>query len=90
MIISDLNYLETAEASAVVGGIFFGKLNSKVTAELYVKERFDIKKNLDSKVDVKGNLATAEAEAFGKDTLTQTFATVVEDKYSASTSIAAA
>ncbi|MEG4045521.1 MULTISPECIES: hypothetical protein [unclassified Microcoleus] len=90
MIISDLNYLETAETSAVVGGIFFGKLNSNVYANLNVKERFDVDKIYTQYVDVKGNLATAQSEAFGKDTSTQIFTTVVEGKYSASTGFSAA
>ncbi|TAG88238.1 MAG: hypothetical protein EAZ18_22780 [Oscillatoriales cyanobacterium] len=61
MIISDLNYLETAETS-VVGGFNLG---------------YDF-----------SNLATAEADAYGSDTLTQTFA-VVYPWSSTSVSIAA-
>lgn len=90
MIISDLNYLETAETSAVVGGIFFGNLDSDVYAELDVKERFDVQKLYKQYVDIKGNLATAQSEAFGKNTSTQIFTTVVEGKYSASTGFSAA
>ncbi|MEG4045522.1 MULTISPECIES: hypothetical protein [unclassified Microcoleus] len=90
MIISDLNYLETAETSAVVGGIFFGRLNSNVNAKLNVKERFDVDKIYTQYVDVTGNLATAQSEAFGKNTSTQIFTTVVEGKYSASTGFSAA
>ncbi|AFZ10256.1 hypothetical protein Osc7112_6065 [Oscillatoria nigro-viridis PCC 7112] len=90
MIISDLNYLETAETSAVVGGIFFGQLDSDVDAKLNVKERFDVQKIYKQYVDVKGNLATAQSEAFGKNTSTQIFTTVVEGKYSASTGFSAA
>ncbi len=71
MIISDLNYLETAETS-VVGGFNLGYDFSKI----YFSEYFSIKKDVVSKTTVKGNLATAEADAYGKDTLTQTFATV--------------
>ncbi|GAX39889.1 hypothetical protein NIES4075_08510 [Tolypothrix sp. NIES-4075] len=70
MIISDLNYLEATEGSAVVGGINFGNEKSYVYASEYVK----IKKDIDAKADVKGNIATAEAEAYGNNTLTQTFA----------------
>jgi len=90
MIISDLSYLETAETSAVVGGIFFGKLDSDVNAKLDVKERFDIIKNYQQNVDIKGNLATAQSEAFGQNTSTQIFTTVVEGQYSASTGFSAA
>jgi hypothetical protein len=71
MIISDLNYLETAETS-VVGGF-----NRKYDfSNIYFSEYFSIKKDVVSKTYVKGNLATAEADAYGSDTLTQTFATV--------------
>jgi hypothetical protein len=66
MIISDLNYLETAETSAVVGGIYFGGRNSNVNANLNVKERFDVQKIYKQYVNIKGNLATAESEALGK------------------------
>ncbi|MEG3907178.1 hypothetical protein Q5691_13750 [Microcoleus sp. w1-18aA5] len=90
MIISDLNYLETAETSDVVGGIFFGRLNSRVKAELDVKERFDVDKIYTQFVDIKNNLATAQSEAFGKNTSTQIFTTVVEGEYSASTGFSAA
>jgi hypothetical protein len=71
MIISDLNYLETAETS-VVGGF-----NRKYDfSNIYFSEYFSIKKDVVSKTYVEGNLATAEADAYGKDSLTQTFATV--------------
>jgi hypothetical protein len=74
MIISDLNYLEATEGSAVVGGIYLGSGKYNKSTTLYVKEYVDIKKDVDVKVDIKGNLATAEAEAYGYDTVTQTFA----------------
>jgi hypothetical protein len=90
MIISDLNYLETAETSGVVGGVFFGYANSNTTAKAYVKEVFDIKKNYTQYVKIKGNLATVEAEAYGKNTSTQGFTTVIEGKFSASTGFSAA
>ncbi|MFH7028976.1 MAG: hypothetical protein ACHBN1_27185 [Heteroscytonema crispum UTEX LB 1556] len=88
MIISDLNLLETVEAANVVGGIFLGTGKYNKSTTLYVKEVVDIKKDVDVKVDLKGNLATAEAEAVGKNTVTQTFAFTTP--YSSnSTSIAA-
>ena len=74
MIISDLNYLESAENTEVVGGIFLGTGYYKKSTSLYVNEVINIKKNVASKVNVKGNLATAEAEALGEDTVTQSFA----------------
>ena len=73
MIISDLNYLETAETSAVVGGIYLGSGKSYASTTLIVKEFVDIKKRVSSKVDIKGNFASAEAEAEGRDTLSQSF-----------------
>jgi hypothetical protein len=84
MIISDLNLLEAVEGADVVGGINFGNEKSYVYANEYIK----IKKDVYSDVYVKGNLATAEAEAKGKDSLTQTFAFTTPDS-SSSTSIAA-
>jgi hypothetical protein len=90
MIISDLNYLETAETSAVVGGIYFGGRNSNVNANLNVKERFDVQKIYKQYVNIKGNLATAESEAFGKNTSTQVFTTAIEKQFSASTGFSAA
>ena len=88
MIISDLNLLETVEAANVVGGIYLGKGDYNKSTTLYVNELVKIKKNVDVKVDLKGNLATAEAEAVGKDTVTQTFAFTTPFS-SSSTSIAA-
>ncbi|MFM6205696.1 hypothetical protein, partial [Planktothrix sp.] len=73
MIISDLNYLESAESSAIVGGIYLGSGKFNKSTSLYVKEVVDIYKDVDVKVDIKGNVATAEAEAYGWDTMTQTF-----------------
>jgi hypothetical protein len=71
MIIQDLAYLEVATQD-IEGGFNLGKDYSNI----YFSEYFSIKKNVVSKTYVKGNLATAEADAYGKDTLTQTFATV--------------
>ncbi|MBD2212429.1 hypothetical protein H6G64_14635 [Calothrix sp. FACHB-156] len=84
MIISDLNLLENVESANVVGGFNQGYDYS----DIYFNEYFKIKKNVVSKTYVKGNLATAEADAYGKDTLTQTFATVTPYS-STSVSIAA-
>lgn len=88
MIISDLNYLETAETSAVVGGIYLGSGKSFASTTLYVKEVVDINKDVDVKVDIKGNIATAEAEARGFDTMSQTF-TFTTPLSSQSTSLSA-
>jgi hypothetical protein len=41
-------------------------------------------------VNIKGNLATAESEAFGKNTSTQVFTTAEEKRFSASTGFSAA
>lgn len=83
MIIHDLNYLESVE-SDVVGGYNLGYDYSNV----YFYEDFYINKNVNSNTRVKGNLATAEADAYGKDSLSQTF-TVADPYYSGSTSISA-
>jgi len=88
MIISDLNYLESAESSAIVGGIYLGSGKFNKSTSLYVKEVVDIYKDVDVKVDIKGNVATAEAEAYGWDTMTQTF-TFTTPLSSQSTSISA-
>ena len=83
MIISDINYLESAE-NDIVGGFNLGYDYSKI----YFNEDFKIDKDVDSKTYVKGNLATAEADAWGKDSLSQTF-TYVNPFYSNSVSISA-
>ena len=90
MIISDLNYLETAETSGVVGGYFFGLASSNTSSTAIVKEVFDIKKNYTQYVKIKGNLATVESEAYGKNTSTQGFTTAIKGKFSASTGFSAA
>lgn len=83
MLIQDLAYLEVASQD-VEGGFNLGKDYSSV----YFNEYFNIYKDVDSKVSVKGNLATAQATAYGYDTLTQTF-TEVNPVYSNSVSISA-
>ncbi|BAY29950.1 hypothetical protein NIES2107_17940 [Nostoc carneum NIES-2107] len=66
MIISDLNLLETVESSEIVGGKF---------TSIYFNEYYNIYKDIDAKANVKGNIATADASAYGKNTLTQVFTT---------------
>ena len=83
MIITDLNYLESVEAD-VAGGFNLGDDYSNI----YFNEYLRIYKDVDSKTKVKGNLATAEADAYGKDTLSQTF-TYVDPYASSSASISA-
>ena len=83
MIISDLNYIEAVE-SDVVGGFNLGWDYSNI----YFNEYFNIYKDVDSKTYVEGNLATAEAYAYGEDSLSQTF-TYVNPIYSNSVSISA-
>ncbi|GAA6619415.1 hypothetical protein [Scytonema sp. NUACC26] len=84
MIISDLNTLEVVVGNGVVGGakIYADvKKNEKINVKKYV----DIKKSFKSDVDVKGNAADAEAvaDAYGKDTLAETFTgTKTDSKYS--------
>ncbi len=79
MIISDLNHLEVVEAE-VVGGFNLGYDFSKI----YFNEYFNIYKDVDSKVKLEGNLATAEsdAKAVGSDSLTQVFTNTFTTPYS--------
>lgn len=81
MIISDISYLESVE-NDVIGGFNLGYDSSYISfyEDLYID------KDVNSKTEVKGNLATAEADAYGKDTVSQTF-TVVDPFYSNSVSI---
>lgn len=83
MIISDLAYLEAAN-EAVEGGFNLGKDFSYI----FFKEYVDIYKDVKSKVDLKGNLATAEADAYGDNSLSQTF-TIAWGDGSTSVSISA-
>lgn len=83
MFIQDLAYLEVT-TQEVEGGFNLGYDRS----DIYFKEYLSIKKDVYSNTKVKGNLATAEADASGKDSLTQTFATVTP-RSSNSVSIAA-
>jgi hypothetical protein len=71
MIISDLNYMEMAEAN-VEGGYYFGP-SSKTFVFAKIREDLKINKAFTSKVDVKGNFAGAQAnaDAMGKNTATQ-------------------
>ncbi|MEG5017557.1 MULTISPECIES: hypothetical protein [unclassified Microcoleus] len=71
MIISDLNYLESAEAN-VEGGYFFG--DSSVTyVKANISEYLTINKVFNSITNVKGNFAGAEAaaDAVGANSSTQ-------------------
>lgn len=62
MIISDLNYLETAQED-IQGGYFFPDVN----------QSFKVKVKIKAGVDISGNIAGSEAiaTADGKNTLTQ-------------------
>lgn len=85
MIISDLNYLETTQTE-VFGGFTYPSVSFKETVK--------INKYINSKVNLKGNVATAEsdAEAYGKDSLAQIFTytkTTPYSSYSSGTSISA-
>lgn len=83
MIISDLNLLENVEATDVVGGSGY---KFKKDIDVNIKYRSDVR----SKVDLKGNVAeaTADATAYGKNTFTsgETFTYVDQGKVSASSS----
>lgn len=58
MIISDLNYLQSAEETDVLGGYYFGK-----SSNTYVNEYLNLNKYVNSRVNLYGNFAGAEAEA---------------------------
>lgn len=72
MVISDLNYLEVANDANVAGG---GRRVRGVSVKIDKDIRVNIKKNVNSKVDIKGNLADAEAlaDADGYNSLAETF-----------------
>ena len=69
MIISDLNYLEAAEAN-VEGGYYFGN-----NVHVRVEKNLKVNNDFNSRVNVRGNFAGAEAEAFafGKNTSAEGF-----------------
>jgi hypothetical protein len=69
MIISDLSYLEIVCEEQVEGGFDQGYDYSNI----YFNEYFNINKYVNSNTYVKGHLATAESNAYGYGTLTQTF-----------------
>lgn len=82
MNIFDLNHIEAVEGTEVVGGgyksVYFDK-----NVNIKFDEKIDIKKNIKSKVDVKGNFAFAEADAdaYGKDTVAEAITYTVTDDY---------
>lgn len=80
MLINDLSYLEVAEANVEGGRRGFSFYKNVKTD---VKVRLDIKKYVDAKVDIKGNLADAEAlaEAYGDDALAETLTVTYADDY---------
>ncbi|MBF2047344.1 hypothetical protein HJG54_19425 [Leptolyngbya sp. NK1-12] len=86
MIITDLNYLQSADDN-IEGGYYFGP-SSKTLVTAKITEVLDIKKNFVGKTLVIGNFAGAEAtaNAMGKDTSTQAISstTVVQGKGSSS------
>lgn len=88
MIISDLNYLESAEVFGVVGGGVDAK--AKVEKIINIKEQVlvDIQKKINAQSNVKGNNAFSEAlaDAYGKESFTETLTVseVYEDKSSGS------
>ncbi|NJM72745.1 MAG: hypothetical protein HC862_22835 [Scytonema sp. RU_4_4] len=81
MIISDLNYLESAQETVVGGTSVSFKKNIKTDINTYAKTAFDSYTDVSyyknavvkAKADVKGNLAsvTFENEAYGKNTDTE-------------------
>ena len=74
MNISELSYLEVVEETGIAGagGVYFDSVVKK-DVDLDKDVYLDVDKYVHSKVDLKGNLATAEAsaDAYGKDTLAE-------------------
>lgn len=72
MLISDLNYLNevSSESTDLMGGNYS------------YHEVFKVYKRIDAKSKVRGNIATAnaDADAYGKNTLTQTFTSSFVDQ----------
>ena len=84
MIISDLNYLETAEET-VEGGYRGRSYRFRKDVKTDVKVRLDVKKRVAAKIRIKGNLADAEAlaEADGYNSVAETLTdTYANDYYS--------
>ncbi|MUG93677.1 hypothetical protein F7734_15115 [Scytonema sp. UIC 10036] len=84
MIISDLNYLETAESANIVGGSSkYVNLKTSVKqdfdVDIKINAKKDIKSEIDAKTDIKGNSAYTvfENTAFGKNTYVQSDVTNV-------------
>ena len=81
MIISDLNYLEVVSSeTTVVGGFTYPSVK--------FNEKVDIYKDVYSKVDVYGHIATSESDATasGKGTLAETFTNTDTTSYGSSSS----
>lgn len=82
MNILDLNHIEAVEGNEVLGGgyksVYFNK-----DVNIDFDEKVDIKKNIKSRVDIKGNFAFAEADsdAYGKDTVAEAITYTVTDDY---------
>lgn len=84
MFITDLNHLEVVDANvAGAGGVYF---NSRIYKDVNINEKIkiDIDKKVNSFVDIKGNLATAQssADAYGSNTLAETNTFVQTTPYS--------
>ncbi|PSN19600.1 hypothetical protein C7271_06465 [filamentous cyanobacterium CCP5] len=85
MIISDLSYLENIAEEEVVGaGSFSAFKNVAITVDIF--ESIQVQKDVQSNVTISGNLATAEsgADAFGNNTLAESFAFTYTDEGSSS------
>jgi hypothetical protein len=72
MLISDLDYLSevSGQSSQVAGGFGFSEYGN-----VYFNEYFNVDKYVRAKVDIYGNIGTAEADAkaYGYNTVAQTF-----------------
>ncbi|WP_293068127.1 MULTISPECIES: hypothetical protein [unclassified Moorena] len=86
MNISDLNHIEVVkEETNIVGGeSLYRRINFYDRKTINITEYVDIDKYVDSYVNLRGNLATAEATASadGYDSLSETFSDAKATEYS--------
>ncbi|NEO46197.1 MAG: hypothetical protein F6K55_19540 [Moorea sp. SIO4A3] len=86
MIISDLNHIEVVnEETNIVGGLY-RTVNFYDRKDININENIYIRKNVNSYVNLRGNLATAEAtaDATGYNTIAETFTDAVSSSYGSS------
>lgn len=87
MVINDINYLESSNEEVFGGGSSRGR-RSGFKKDIDINYEADYDVDVDLKLNFKGNGANADAYASGKDTYTETYAEVKENRYSLSESAA--